>query len=54
MRSGKRGRRTARVVLILTIAAGVALAIAGGGQALADTVWGQGQASVSVAVPAGN
>ena len=54
MLTGKRGRRTARVVLILTIAAGVALAIAGGGQALADTVWGQGQASVSVAVPAGN
>jgi hypothetical protein len=40
MRQGKRGRLTARVVLIVTIAAGVALAIAGAGMASADAVWG--------------
>jgi hypothetical protein len=46
MRSGKRGRRTTRVVLILTIAAGVALAIVGGGAAFADVVWTSGQVDV--------
>jgi len=40
-------------VLILTIAVGVALAIAGGGAAFADTVWGLGHAQGSVAVQAG-
>jgi hypothetical protein len=40
MSSGKRGRRTTRVVLILTIAAGIALAIIGAGAASADVVWG--------------
>ena len=51
MRPGKRSRLTARVVLILTIAAGVALAITGAGAALADTVWtNSGDSSVTVEV----
>ena len=53
MRSGKRGRRTTRVVLILAIAAGVALAIVGGGAAYAETIWGLGHAAGSVAVQVG-
>lgn len=48
MRPGKRSRLTARVVLIATIAAGLALAIAGAGTALADTTWGLTVPSSSV------
>jgi hypothetical protein len=40
-------------VLILTIAAGLALAIVGGGAAFADTQWGLGHANAPVAVQAG-
>jgi multidrug efflux pump subunit AcrA (membrane-fusion protein) len=49
MRPGNRRRLTARVVLILTIATGVALAIIGASAAsAADTGWASpGQVSVS-------
>jgi hypothetical protein len=50
MRSGKRGRRNTRVVLILTIAAGLALAIVGGSTAMADTIWSLGHVAASVTV----
>jgi hypothetical protein len=51
MRPAKRSRLTARVVLIVTIAAGVALAITGAGAALADVVWSNSpDSSVSVEV----
>jgi hypothetical protein len=50
MRSGKRGRRNTRLVLILTIAAGLALAIVGGSSAMADTIWSHGDVAASVSV----
>lgn len=50
MRSGRKGRRNTRVVMILTIAAGVALAIVGGSNAMADVIWGLAQTATSVAV----
>jgi hypothetical protein len=54
MRPDKRSRLTGRVVLIVAITAGIALAIAGAGAASADVVWGQSTPSAgSVAVYAG-
>jgi hypothetical protein len=53
MRPDKRGRLTGRVVLIVAITAGIALAIAGAGVASADVVWGQSPSAGSVAVYAG-
>jgi divalent metal cation (Fe/Co/Zn/Cd) transporter len=51
MRSGKRGRRNNRVVMILTIAAALALAIIGGSAAMAaEVIWTIGDTVASVAV----